>query len=325
VVTKDRAGDIFVRQTESIRFHVSRDEVRWADRFNKPEGTKAAVIDFGCGVQFVPHLMIETMAVCERLGIDAAGVVGPEYCCGQPYREGTGTSDSAESMADASYKRMAALQPLQMVQWCGAAFVQFKKRADVSSPGTEIVHIPALLARRVAELGERAPWKKRIDARVLIHKKPNDPMPFVDRGPVMRSYDHVPEMLGRIPGFEIVGEIRDLPSTLPCEKNLDTFDEDALRTAREELAAKAREAGADRIVCDHHQCFRQWAKLATDDIPVQQYISVLAEALGVGQPDRYHAHWHAADPVADARPQWSSWGMSEDEATELAARLYPRR
>ena len=324
----ERRGDIFTKQTESIRFHVSRDEVRWHDRFNKPEGTKAAVIDFGCGVQFVPHLMIETIAVCEILGVDVEGVVGPEYCCGMPYRDGNETSASADNMADASFKRMAALHPLQMVQWCGGALVQFHRRAEGTGP-TEVLMIPEMLGRRIAELGDRVPWKKRVEARVLLHKKPNDPMVFKDRGPVMRAYDkYVPPMLERIPGLQVVGELRTLPSGLPCENRIDYSDEEKLRIARAELRMAVDDAFADRLVTDHHQCVREWGKLATPEVPVQQYISVLAEALGVAQPNRVQAHQRTRDLdalVAEARPQWSSWDMSRDEAAEIGAELYRLR
>ena len=63
-----RTGDVFARQFESIHFHVSRDESRWAERHSDAR-TADAVIDFGCGVQFVPHLMVETMAVWHTAGV----------------------------------------------------------------------------------------------------------------------------------------------------------------------------------------------------------------------------------------------------------------
>jgi len=67
----DRTGEIFERQFDSIHFHVARDDARWMERYAKRERPVQMVTDFGCGVQFTPHLMVETLAVCERLGIDA--------------------------------------------------------------------------------------------------------------------------------------------------------------------------------------------------------------------------------------------------------------
>jgi hypothetical protein len=326
VVTKRRGADIFTRQTESIRFHIAREEARWLERHEKPQRSVEVVIDFGCGVQFVPHLMIEAIAVCERLGVDAVGVVGPQFCCGQPYRQ-EGKPASGDNMADNSFKRMAALRPLAMVQWCGAAQVQFGKRAEAGANGAEVLHMTAFLARRVAELGEPAEWKRRVDARVLVHRKSQDPMPFADRGPVMSSYDLVPAMLQRVPGVRVVGELRALPSTLPCEDGVPAAGSAAFALAREGLAAAARAAGADRVVCEHHQCLREWGKLASETLPVQHYLSVLAEALDVAAPDRFHEHWRAGDTdaIVDlARTQWSSWGVAEDAARDIAQRLFAR-
>jgi hypothetical protein len=82
------------------------------------------------------------------------------------------------------------------------------------------VHLTGYLARRVEELGDAAPWK-RVDAKVLVHLKSQDPMPFTDRGPAMRQSDMVPAMLERIPGLHVVGELRSLPSSLPCEEGMD--------------------------------------------------------------------------------------------------------
>lgn len=319
-------ADVFTRQVESIRFHVARGETRWLDRYAKSVRSTEVVMDFGCGVQFVPHLMVETIAVCERLGVDIVGVVGPQFCCGQPYRQ-DGKAGSGDNMADNSFKRMAALQPLAMVQWCGAAQVQFGKRAEAGGGSSEVLHTTEFLARRVEELGDTAPWRRHVDANVLVHRKSQDPMPFTDRGPVMRSYDLVPAMLGRIPGVRVVGELPRLPSVLPCEDGIDRLDDAALRIAQDELAVAAREAGADRVVCEHHQCTREWGKLATDAVPVQHYMSVLAEALDVAEPDRFHAHWRAGGAeaaVERASAQWSSWGITEDDARDMAHRLFPR-
>ena len=325
-MVSDRTGEIFERQFDSIHFHVARDDALWMDRYAKPDRPVQMVTDFGCGVQFTPHLMVETLAVCERLGIDTLGVVGPQFCCGQPYR-GDGKDASGDAMADHAFERMSRLEPLAMTQWCGAALAQFSKRAAAGAQSAEVVHLTGYLARRVEELGDAVPWQRRIDAKVLVHLKSQDPMPFTDRGPAMRQSDMVPAMLEHIPGVAVVGELRSLPSSLPCEEGMDKRDDAGIASLKKELAAAIQTAGADRLVCVHHQCFREWGKLASDGVPVQHYISVLAEALDVAQPDRYHAYWEQRDPdaaVEQARGEWSSWGLSEDQARTIARRIFGR-
>jgi hypothetical protein len=126
---------------------------------------------------------------------------------------------------------------------------------------------------------------------------------------------------------QVVGELRALPSTLPCEDRVEACYTASFDRAREELAAAARDAGADRIVCEHHQCIREWGKLATESLPVQHYLSVLAEALDVAAPDRFHDHWRERDTdavVAHAKTQWASWDIAEEEAGDIASRLFAR-
>src|SRR2546429_6860506 len=36
-------------------------------------------------------------------------------------------------------------------------------------------------------------------------------------------------------------------------------------------------------------CTREWSKLADDDLPVRHYLSIVAEALGCAEPDRFQA------------------------------------
>lgn len=325
----DRTGEIFERQFDSIHFHVKRDDATWMDRFAKPDRPIQMVTDFGCGVQFTPHLMIETLAVCEGLGIDTLGVVGPQFCCGQPYRgNGDGKDAAGDAMADHAFERMSQLRPLAMTQWCGAALAQFSKRNEAAEEKTEVVHITGYLAERVKELGAAAPWKRRVDAKLLVHLKSKDPMPFTDRGPAMRQSDMVPAMLESIPGVRVVGDLEQLPSSLPCQEGMDKRDDAGIAQLRTELADALRAAGADRLVCVHHQCFREWGKLASEGAPVQHYMSVLAEGLGVAQPDRYHKYWEQRDPdaaVQQARGEWSTWGLSEDEARTIARRAFGRK
>ncbi len=318
----------FRRQIESIRFHIARAEVRWSERYVPPARPAEVVMDFGCGVQFTPHLMVEAMGVFRALGVDTVGVVGPQWCCGQPYRS-DGKPGSGDNMADSSFGRMTAFQPHAMVQWCGAAQVQFGERAlRMFGESENVTHVTAFLAKRIEELGEQVPWRRRLDARVLVHEKSKDPMPFADRGPVMRSYDLVPAMLERIPGVTVVGEIRALDRGLPCEADFARLSASEVEGARDELARRAREAGADVVVCEHHLCFREWGKLRSDALQVRHYTSLLASALDVEAADRYHDNWELGDVdaiVERARPQWESWGTSPAEARAIATKLFARR
>src|SRR5205085_681326 len=60
---------------------------------------------------------------------------------------------------------------------------------------------------------------------------------------------------------------------------------------------------------------------ASDRLSVRHAVSIVAEALGVEHPDRYQAASRLGDPraiVEQTRPIWTTWGLTEDRARELA-------
>ena len=93
-----------------------------------------------------------------------------------------------------------------------------------------------------------------------------------------------------------------------------------------ELAEQGSRADADLIVCAHHRCALDWGKLSTGRIQVRHYISVLANAMGLERPDRFHACWSLPsieDIVRETEPAWRSWDLSRGEAAMLASNVFP--
>jgi hypothetical protein len=106
---------------------------------------------------------------------------------------------------------------------------------------------------------------------------------------------------------------------------LNTLDSTEYRVAVAELEGQARALGADTLVTAYHKCQMEWSKFSSRRLAVREWMSVLAEALGVGYADRYTTYWHLGDPreiVERSRPEWQSWGMTEQEALEAATRHF---
>src|SRR5204862_3504227 len=102
-----------------------------------------------------------------------------------------------------------------------------------------------------------------------------------------------------------------------------TLDERRAVTA--ELEAQAAAAGADTISANAHYCHREWCKFSSDRLAVTYYASILAEALGAAQPDRYQEYWKLYDServLQLTRPNWESWGLAEDEARLIAKKHF---
>ena len=103
-----------------------------------------------------------------------------------------------------------------------------------------------------------------------------------------------------------------------------TPDEKALVLA--EFAEQGSRADASMIICGHHRCAQEWGEFSSPDMQVRHYVSVLADAMGLARPDRYHRCWSLPsikDIVDETASNWRSWDLSRDEAATLAAQIFP--
>src|SRR5207247_5803690 len=100
------------------------------------------------------------------------------------------------------------------------------------------------------------------------------------------------EFLRRIPGVEVIGFAKTQALNLcdnagPKIAKIGTAEHHA---AQRELEGYLDESGADTIVTLYHGCTRELGKFAHDRVRVRHYISLVAEPLGVSQPDRSSEH-----------------------------------
>jgi Fe-S oxidoreductase len=299
---------------------VARDEVTWTEKAGEGEQVDV-LLNFGCNVRQTPHLMREAVAVLQALDVDFAAVAGQQYCCGKPYSN-NGLTDAARRVVEASVRRMASYEPKRTIQWCSACEMQF---ADVVIPEVGISFqsegLAAFLIDRLDELGDRVPWRRTVSTKVVVHghfgeHKVRDAHPSVTM-----------ELLQRIPGVEVVG-LADDPSLALCDNagpRIATIGTREYREAQSALERHLSSAGAETLVTLYHGCTRELGKFASDRLVITHYISVLAKALGVSAPDRFSEYWRLADPVKvmeASRPNWSSWGISEEDALRLAHKYF---
>jgi hypothetical protein len=320
---------------DSQRLLLARDEVRWAP---EPAGTPEpadVVVDFGCGLQLTPHVMLETVDVLAALGVRAVPVAGPQWCCGVPVEEdedGGGTP-----VVRASVRRIARYRPRTSVQSCGGWWPQTGKLRDLGETiPFELEHLGQFVMNALRSRRHDIEWRNTPKTRVLVHLKGQDMSPEerIERAASMTSTDGcVPEILRMIPSVDIVGEAEAPSLGAPCVlagEDDHSILRDLSPGQREqisaELAGQAERAGADVLVCAHHQCFREWGKFASGRLPVRHYMSLLAGAMGLARPDRYHMCWAlpALDDIVDqTREAWRSWGMSREGAVCAARQIFP--
>jgi Fe-S oxidoreductase len=313
--------DFYRAMVEREHLQVSREEATWTEGDAAPQRSVEVLLNFGCNVRQTPHLQREAVAVLEVLGVDFAAIAGQRTCCGKSY-SGFGFPDMANHVLQKSIKRMAAHQPKRTIQWCSACEMQFSDAID-SQTSLEFSSEPlaGFLIERIDALGDQVPWRREVPVKVLVHGHLGEHK-VRDRHPVLAT-----ELIGRIPGVEFVdhadAEVLDM-----CDNHgllIAEMGSAEYRAAQAKLEQYLAAAGADTLLTLYHGCTRELSKFQSGRLRVRHYISVLAEALGVGKPDRFSEYWQLGDPVQvmeASRANWSSWGISEEEALRLAHKYF---
>ena len=313
--------DFYRAMVEREHLQVARDEAKWTEKHTSPERKIEVLLNFGCNVRQTPHLMREAVAVLEVLGVDFHAVAGQQFCCGKPY-SGNGLKEAARGVVETSVRRMASYRPDRAIQWCSACEMQFH---DVVIPDVGIEFqsdgLAKYLVEKIDSMEGRVPWRRDVNVRAAIHGHLGEHVVRDAHPPVTI------ELLKRIPGVEFV-EVANTEALDMCDNNglkIASITSEAYLSAQRKLEMYLESIGADTLVTLYHSCTRELSKFASERLPIRHYISLVAEALGVGKPDRFSEYWRLGEParvVEASRPNWSSWGITEAEAYRLAHRYF---
>ncbi len=323
-----------------MKLFVSRDEVTWTEETRElPRRPVDAFITMSCGTRATPHLLLDALAAAGALDVAFVAASGPAGCCGKPYlSRGQFEAGEAFSLSKVHYAQQIGAKAI--VTSCHACMQNALTAAarreilDGTQHPVREIWIGNFLAERVAELGDRVPWKRSLSHKVLLDA-------HGEHGATLEATQGMARLLSLIPGVEVVGELDgELAAIRACGTSITAKPGRrpqwrAPEQHREEADARAalladlvQARGADTVSSTHFSCHNMWSRYASDRMRVRHCVSLLAEALGVGHPDRAQAAAHLGDPVEvvrQTRPIWETWGLSEDEAFRLASdSIYPK-
>jgi transcriptional regulator with XRE-family HTH domain len=312
---------------------VSPQEMSWYERRPRPgERTVDVYLSLSCNTRHSPHLLLDTVSICEALGISFVAAAGPPGCCGSPY---SGDPESEAKWVGSKTDLIASLGARTSVNWCTNCQIRLprlakerEERDGVAHPLRE-VQVLTFLEERIRELGSRVPWKEPVRRRIAVEG--HSAWTEVHREAQRASTN----LLSLIPGVEVAavydggsdamspcGFRGARPAGAPDWRPTKTTAD--VRERRHQLEAMMASLGADTVSCQHQACHQLWSRYATDRLHVVHPVSVLAEALGCAHPDRYQAATHLGDAAAvveQTRPIWSAWHLSEAKALRLAEEL----
>ena len=320
----------FEAHQESSRLLVAPEELMWLDKNVIPDRKVDFFINMSCGTQGVPNLILDIASVMQALGVSFAAGAGRLFCCGTYYRRNGHYEQTQRMNAAANSRTVAwgAQTAIHMCTQCVNTFSEISARDQIEhggEPQVEHTQVMRFLVEKLDELGDRVPWKTEIKRKVLVH------------GHSSYSYVHhrakmdVAAIAKRIPGIEFLGFVDrmsidsfcDSEPGVPRRPKPKTRDE--VETYRAELRDVAASWGADTISPSHQGCYKTWSRFSSEPVAVRHVVSLLADALGVGHPDRHQAAAHLGEPrdiVEQTRPIWTKWGLNEADALGIAQRTF---
>jgi heterodisulfide reductase subunit D len=316
----------YYRRLQDLKkLQIPAESVSWTEQYRAPDRTYDVVLYLGCNILRTPDVAADVVAVFKALELDFIAVAGVQFCCGITW-DRAGDVSKGQSVSDLTIKRLGSYGALVVVHWCPSCDVHFSDVVtgrDTKTIPFEVTNAPAFLA----DLSRRGlvPWRKPIPARMALHGHVGRDGHPTGQMRALTDQENVGHLLSQIPELNFLGSV-----SAPAEFDYDCgpgslrVDRKRWLSLRSEQLGTPRELGADVLATVSHACQREWCDVPDDTLTVRNYISLVAESVGCVRNyesdslGRLKRSAEADIPVKGLQPNWSSHGLSEDEARNIA-------
>jgi Fe-S oxidoreductase len=291
-------------------------ERRWLSR--APANPKPAeiVLFAGCNATGMMHTFLETMAILDKMGMDYVALGGDELCCGTAAML-WGDLNAAQAMGEELVYNIAAFKPKKAVHFCTGCHVMCWAMLPRFIP---VPFESAELAQFLVENVDRIPLRQSINKVVTVH----DACSLARLG----SYENPRQLLKAIPGIALVEMEHNRADALCCGGATNTWRPEISEPLRRAPLREAEATGAQIMATTCTGCQKSFGPLEKDyGLEVRSYISLLAEAVGVGQEDKFKRYAKSAtvgEVLADARGRIEAGGYTTAELEPVLAEYFDR-
>ena len=322
----------FFRRLQDLkRLQIKANDVSWLEQHRKPDRAYDTVLYLGCNILRTPHIAKQVVDVFTHLKLDFIAVGGVQFCCGIVWDKFDGPKKGSQ-VSDRTVTRLEDYQPKQVVMWCPSCNVHFKDVVigrDDRQPAFAITHTPQFLA----EMAKRGalPWKQAVPCKVALHTHVGRTGHAEGERRARSDRESVAALLCAVPGVELLDEVPAPPDLdYDCGAASLRLPPAHMRETRAELLQSLKETSrAETLVTISHACHREWCQEADERLGVHNYISIVAEALGLGtETDQLGDFKKKADQAGledildRSQDAWESHGLSREQARELARKYF---
>lgn len=244
--------------------------------FTPPVTRNAPIVFYlGCNALRTPHLLFNSMAVLDALGVDYEVVGGPSSCCGVIATKWEGRINAGARVTASTIDRFEGFRPEKVLNWCPTCQLHLGETLEGHRPHSyDFDHITKYLADHIEDLREK--FVSPVSRRVILHA-------HVGRADVCRDVD---TLLRAIPGLEIVETV--FESGYTCGGSGCSKAPELAAREHAELIERAHATKADILVTLYHGCHAVFVGAEADGrFRVTNFTDLLVEALGgIPHPDR---------------------------------------
>ncbi len=232
------------------------------------------VFYFGCNILRTPEIALTVLDVLDRLEVDYEVLGGTGNCCGITFMR-AGEAATGHTQAAQTMHNLAAFTPQEVLTWCPSCNVHMQDFVlEPVAPAFPMRHVTAYLAEHVAELQRL--FTHPVRQRVALHEHHGVDGVVAD----------VRRVLQAIPGLELVSipQLQDHGHQCSGFRNSPAAKENVHRIVLEQAVA----AGVDVLADIYHSCHRDLVAAERDyPLEIQNFISLVGEAMGLTRPDLY--------------------------------------
>ena len=291
-------------------------ERRWMTRAPANPKPAEVVLFAGCNATGMMHTFVETMAILDKMGIDYVALSGDELCCGTSAML-WGDLNAAQAMGEELVSNIAAFSPKKAVHFCTGCHVMCWAMLPRFIP---VPFQSCELTQFLVENIDRIPFRQKIDKVVAVH----DACSLARLG----TFENPRKLLQAIPGVSLVELKHNRADSLCCGGATNTWRPDISEPLRRAPLKEAQATGAQILATTCTGCQISFAPLERDyPFEVRSYISLLAEAVGVPQEDKFKRYVNCAsvnEVLADARDCIEASGYTAGEMERVLPDYFDR-
>jgi len=284
---------------------------RWLRRAPVDPQPVDVVFFGGCGATGIPSLLLEATAILDRMGLNFAALSAQELCCGAgPMLYGD--PQAAEDIGRRLVANIATFRPKKAIFFCTSCQVMFKWTL---SRFMEVPFETCELSEFLSENIDSIPFQKRVDKVVTVH----DSCTMASTG----SFESVRNLLRAIPGVSLVEMPHNRQNNLCCGGFATSMRPEVVTAERRAPLDEAHSTGAEVMALTCTGCQKSFAPFVHQyPFEIRNYISLVAEGLGVNQENRFMEYMASGDVdqvLAEARDCIGASQYSLDEVRNTLA------